>query len=74
MPKKPRDSQPPRSTSADVAADDRLRRVAILAGACVAAAAAAYAMLLAAEPEPLSPVLRKIAREHNISFGDFRRK
>ena len=31
-------------------------------------------MLLAAEPEPLSPVLRKIAREHNISFGDFRRK
>ena len=74
MPKKPRDSRPSLSTSADVAADDRLRRVAVLAGACVAAGAAAYAMLLAAEPEPLSPVLRKIAREHNISFGDFRRK
>ena len=74
MPKKSRDSRPSSSTSADVAADDRLRRVAVLAGACVAAGAAAYAMLLAAEPEPLSPVLRKIAREHNISFGDFRRK
>ena len=74
MPKKPRDSRPSSSTSADAAADERLRSVAILAGACVAAGAAAYAMLLAAEPEPLSPVLRKIAREHNISFGDFRRK
>ena len=63
---------------ADTSGASSLRRGSLLLAGSITAAglAAAYKFLVptAAAREPLTPVLRSIAREHNISFGEFRRK